>query len=226
MPEGKSDPMKPRLTHVFDTLCGWCFVAHDEVRKLVLDLPEGIEVRHLHRRLFVGAHEMDITDGMLSMVRRVGQEVGPEKTGARISDAHIDMLSRPGTRYNSDLTARAFAVAETLAPDAAYGFAVAMQKAIFETGVDFNDPQALASVFQEVTGIDAETFLSGLTGKAAAGQAQTTAKAAQQVMAAVASNGVPCLVLSIGHRHVQLDPYDARAARRQIDTALAQPATA
>lgn len=143
--------MTAQLFNIFDTLCGWCFVAHNETRKLVDDLPDDIAVQHLHRKLFVGPHEMDINDGMISMVRRVGQEIAPQKTGARISDAHIDFLCRPGTRYNSELTARAFAGAQSLAPHEAYKFGVALQKAVFETGLDFNDPKAISDLFEKVT---------------------------------------------------------------------------
>jgi protein-disulfide isomerase-like protein with CxxC motif len=75
--------MTAQLFNIFDTLCGWCFVAHNETRKLVDDLPDDIAVQHLHRKLFVGPHEMDINDGMIAMVRRVGQEIAPQKKMAR-----------------------------------------------------------------------------------------------------------------------------------------------
>lgn len=208
--------MTAQLFNIFDTLCGWCFVAHNETRKLVDDLPDDIAVQHLHRKLFVGPHEMDINDGMISMVRRVGQEIAPQKTGARISDAHIDFLCRPGTRYNSELTARAFAGAQSLAPHEAYKFGVALQKAVFETGLDFNDPKAMADLFEKVTQGDRAAFLEALQAPETARKAEVTATLARKLMTQVGSNGVPCLILSVDDHLVQIDPYNAKAARAEI----------
>ena len=97
-----------------------------------------------------------------------------------------------------------------------YEFGVALQKAVFETGLDFNDPKAISDLFEKVTKGDRAAFLEVLQAPETARKAEVTATLARKLMTQVGSNGVPCLILSVDDHLVQIDPYDAKAARAEI----------
>ncbi|WP_299151685.1 DsbA family protein [uncultured Tateyamaria sp.] len=211
-----------KLHYINDTLCGWCFVAHEQITTLFAKCPKDVTVQLYHRRLFHGGGEMTISPSMLDMVRRVGQEIGPGRTGVRIDDAHIEFLKTPGLRYSSDLTARAFAVVQHLAPDHLFAFSTALQKSVFEIGLDFSSADAIAECFAKVTGLDHDALLQGLEAADLEDRVDENAALSAAMMSRVNSNGVPCLILEANGVFYELDPYDEANALNDIMTLKAQ----
>ncbi len=207
-----------KLHYIQDTLCGWCFVAHDQIATLVAKCPKDVALHLHHRRLFHGGGEMTISPAMLDMVRHVGQEVGPSRTGVRIDDAHITFLKTPGLRYSSDLTARAFAVVQQVAPDHLFAFSTALQKRAFETGLDFSSAEAIAACFADVTGFEPGKLLQGLDAPHLEDRVARNAALSAALMSRVNSNGVPCLILETNDTFQELDPYDGAKALNVILT--------
>ncbi len=211
-----------KLHYIQDTLCGWCFVAHGQIATLVANCPKDVTLHLHHRRLFHGGGEMTISPAMLDMVRHVGQKVGPSRTGARIDDAHIAFLKTPGLRYSSDLTARAFAVVQQVVPDQLFEFLTALQKRVFETGLDFSSAEAIAACFADVTGFDPGTLLQELDAPHLEDRAAENAAHSAAMMSRVNSNGVPCLILETNGTFQELDPYDGAKALNDILTVKGQ----
>ncbi|MDK3019767.1 DsbA family protein [Pseudodonghicola flavimaris] len=204
-----------RLIYVYDTLCGWCFVARPEISKLHAALPPDFEFRTLHAHLFTHDHPFPINDATLAMVKEVGWKVGPEKTGARMSEAYVSLLQTPGLVHESGLSARAAAAADSLDPARAYDFEMALQGAVFEQGADFRDPQVVLTNWTAVGGAP-DAMERALADPETEKRQLETARMAHALLARVGARGTPTLILEHQGRLSLLDAFDSDDALTRL----------
>ncbi len=190
----------PKFTIIYDTYCGWCYGAAPIFDALV---DSGAQVDVLHRHLFQGPLAYRMSEGKGALVMKAdarihaltGQEFTTAyKTNVVLSDSEV---------LASHYTAQAAALVHDQGPRKEFALRHTLEVARFIDGVSANDRDAVIAALRNhgVSAADAAKIGT----PALAELAEQNAQQAQDLMAAVGSQGVPTIVKSDGTRLTQID---------------------
>ena len=204
-----------RVEYIYDSLCGWCYVALPEVEYLYQQLQGELTFKFMHRQLFSGDYIPVIDENFFKMIVQVGTVIGPQKTGQHFSRAYLNMVRRKGFRHESTLTARGAAVVNYLAPSEAFAFAVFLKRQIFEFGQDPNQELVVLAALSHV-GINSEQAKQFLDSPQCIEMADKLSNEAQTMQQSMNEFGVPLLLLAHEGHSYKLDVYDASRSLEKI----------
>lgn len=176
---------RPRILYFADTMCSWCYGFAPEMDKVLVALHGRVDML-----LFSGGLRPFTTEPVADKMRGFFAE-----TYARIGElsgqAFTDPRSlKPGFIYDTEPASRAVVTMRTLAPEHAYPFMLAIQRAFYADGEDITQAEVLAA-HAGAFGIEPERFLTEF-----AGDAMRQATLADfQVAQRFGIDGFPTLVL-------------------------------
>jgi putative protein-disulfide isomerase len=148
---------KVKLVYFSDAICVWCYGFGPVVKRLLEKFPDQIDsIEVVNYGLCPGDRALVIDEIMAEYVEIEIAGV-TKKTGAQFGKPFVDMVSKPGTRLDSQPAAEALEIVRRIDPARAFDFLHAVQCSINLEGAAPSDWQNLARQ-AEAVGIDRRQF--------------------------------------------------------------------
>lgn len=191
---------RPHLVYVADPMCSWCYAFKPELDKIAAttELP----VRLVMGGLFTGPRALPLDDNLRAYLDDTWARVA-EISGQPIS---LDLLSRDGWTYDTELACRALIAVRQLDESKALAFFQLLQRSFYAAGCDLTDPAATAALAVHV-GIGAERLGERLTSRSVI--AETSSDFAEA--AELGAEGFPTLLLDTGTEQITVSAGYNRA---------------
>ncbi|SFQ69383.1 DsbA family protein [Hymenobacter arizonensis] len=209
----------PELLYIHDPLCGWCFGMSPVINRVQQEFAGRLDVSVLCGGMATGERATPISETWGYIKNALGDV--EKATGVTLGSA-FKALAEEGTYfYDSEPPCRAIVAFRQITQDPAraVGFAHAVQAALFQDGLDLNEPSTY-NVLLLPFGVDVVEFQRRFA-------APETVRATQQEFAAVARIGVqgfPTSVVRIGEQGYVLargyQPYEH--VRQGLEQLLAE----
>jgi putative protein-disulfide isomerase len=141
-----------RIVYVHDPLCGWCFGFSPIIRKLI-----DATKRRASWEILAGGMVLGDRVGPIGRVSGFLKRALPrleDTTGIQFGQPFLDNVLASGTMVLSSMEpSRALQAVKTLAPDKALAFAMAVQKSLYERGLDVTRMSVLGEA-AEAAGVE------------------------------------------------------------------------
>lgn len=158
--QAQESSSKPKLIYIFDPLCGWCY-GFSPVMQSLQDQYQGVFDFEVVAGGMMTGDNVRTAAEMANFLKGAYPNV-EKRTGVTFGEDFLEgTLNSPNRRFNSMPACQALALFKQEKPEQALNYAHALQKAIYQEGIDCEDEQALAAVAASF-GLEAQAFAQKL----------------------------------------------------------------
>lgn len=183
----------PRVTYLYDPLCGWCYGASAAVRDVAAQ--PGVSVAALPTGLFSGAGARRMDAGLAGYAWSNDQRIA-RLTGAAFTETYRrDVLGAIGGPFDSGPATLALTAAARTDPARELEALAAVQRARYVDGRDIADTAVLADVLRTL-GLDGAADALAEPDDGLLDARRRRIAQAQGLMAGLGLSGVPALALT------------------------------
>ncbi|MDP5171783.1 MAG: DsbA family protein [Bacteroidia bacterium] len=148
---------RPQLLYVFDPLCGWCYGFHEVMERIETSYGKQFEFQVLTGGMVRGDRVGPI--GKVAAYIKEAYKTVEQRTGVTFGEGFLTNILAPGTAvFDSDPPSKAFVAIKHHAPDRQVAIASAIQKVIYQDGMEPAKPASYQAVAQEF-GLDPNELL-------------------------------------------------------------------
>lgn len=185
----------PRVTYLYDPLCGWCYGASAAVKAVAAH--PGVNVAALPTGLFSGTGARRMDAGLAGYAWSNDQRIA-RLTGAAFTETYRrDVLGAIGGAFDSGPATLALTAVARTDPARELEVLTAVQRARYVDGRDIADGAVLADVLRAL-GLDAAADALAAPGEDLLVARKRRVAEAQRLVAGLGLSGVPALLLPDG----------------------------
>ena len=191
--------VKPSLIQVADPMCSWCYAFEPELHRV--GEATGLDIRLVMGGLFVDDRAVALDDQMRSYLDETWQRVG-NMSGQPIN---FDLIKWPKWTYDTGPSCRAVVAMRTTAPEHAFDYFEAIQRAFYADNLDVTKTEVLIDLAESM-GFGSEEFAKLATQPDLADEDYAEARA-------LGANGFPTLILDTGTTRTPVSTGYSKADR-------------
>ncbi|NYZ16063.1 DsbA family protein [Azospirillum sp. RWY-5-1] len=185
----------PRVTYLYDPLCGWCYGASAAVRDVAAQ--PGVSVAALPTGLFSGAGARRMDAGLAGYAWSNDQRIA-RLTGAAFTETYRrEVLGAIGGAFDSGPATLALTAVARMDPARELEALAAVQRARYVDGRDIADTAVLGDVLRTL-GLDGAADALAVPDDGLLDARRGRVAQAQRLMAGLGLSGVPALALTGG----------------------------
>ncbi|MEO1449502.1 MAG: DsbA family protein [Bacteroidota bacterium] len=134
-----------QIIYIYDALCGWCYGFSPVIEEFAKKHRRELGVEVLSGGMVMGARVGPI--GQVAGYIKDAYKTVEERTGVKFGKGFLEGILEPGTAiFDSLPSALAMTVVKHMQHDLALPFASALQKAVYDTGIEPQDEEAFVEL--------------------------------------------------------------------------------